>query len=91
MVQRYYIEISGPILPLNLHTLSRLFCKTQHGHFTASMNNVDGTGAFNASIPTGHRAENAQTLTEPYLQNEPLGQKHGLKKLTCEGHNITWE
>lgn len=90
MVRRFFLELSGPILPRNLHTLFGLFQKTQHGQFTAHMNNTDTTGAFNGG--TEHKVADAATSqsTESYLLQRPLGQKHGLREMVCEGHHFTW-
>lgn len=91
MVRRFYLELSGPILPRNLYTLSNLFCKTQHGQFSAHMNNVEVTGAFNGK--TEHNVETEieiSELHEPYLQMRSLGQKHGLRQLTCDTYDFTW-
>lgn len=87
MVRRYYLELSGPILPQNLHVLSSLFPKTQHGEFTAHMTNVEATGAFNGKIE-----QNADAALTPdsYVQKPPLGQKYGLRELVCENHHFTW-
>ena len=88
MVQRFYLELTGPVLPMNLHKLCRLFLKTQHGQFTAHFTNVDSTGAFNGGSCSSRDSER---LLDSYLHRPPLGTKHGLKELVCENHSITWE
>ena len=89
MIRKFYLEVSGPILPRNLYTLSSLFRKTQHGQSTGRMSNVDTTGAFNGA--TEHKVEAAtDRLIDSYLHKPPLGQKYGLKELVCENHHFTW-
>ncbi|CAI7996242.1 Protein downstream neighbor of son homolog [Geodia barretti] len=89
MVQRFFLEITGPVLPTNLHKLCRLFHRTQHGQFTAHFTNVDTTGAFNGRESSGDN--DSEERLASYLHRAPLGQKHGLNKLMCENCSIVWE
>ena len=89
MAQRYYLELTGPTLPHNLHKLVQLFHKTQHRQFTAQFTNIDSTGAFNG----GEGATSVKDSTEPenYLDNPLLGQKHGLRQIVCDNGSVSWE
>ena len=88
MVRRYYLDIAGPILPQNLHNLCCVLRTTQHGQFTAHPNNVESTGAFNAT--TDRDQDTAGPFgSESYLQKKPLGQKTGLREIACEGCHYT--
>ena len=87
MVRRYYLELSGPVLPQTIHSLCQLLQRTQHGQFTVSMTTVDSSGAFNADC--AH--EEGRTIADPYLNQKPLGQKDGLKEIKCEDYHYTWK
>lgn len=87
MVRRFYLELTGPILPQNFHTLSGLFQKTQHGQFTAHATNIDATGAFNGRT---EQTTDTDTRPESYIQKRPLGQKYGLREIACENYHFTW-
>lgn len=87
MVRRYYLELSGPVLPQTIHNLCQLLQKTQHGQFTISMTDVDCSGAFNADWAHGE----GTTTADSYLNQKPLGQKNGLKEIKCEDYNYTWK
>ena len=84
MVRRYFLEVSGPILPQSVHNLCQLFETTQHGEFTAHMTNVDPSGAFNAGW------EHGGSTVEDHSSLLPLGNKTGIKELKFEDSGYSW-
>ena len=87
MVRRYFLEVSGSILPQSVHNLCQLLEATQHGEFTAHMTNLEPSGAFNAGWE--HRGSTVDDHSS-LLHQTPLGNKTGMKELKFEDSGYSW-
>ena len=83
LTRLHSVDITGPILPQSLNNLCRLFQKTQHGDFSARLNCIESTKAFNIGSGT-------EMVTSEINQPVPVAKKNGLKEVVCQNGLYNW-
>ncbi|XP_051870355.1 protein downstream neighbor of son homolog [Pristis pectinata] len=102
MKESHSLEITGPIMPHTLHSLTLMLKSAQKGNFTASFHSHEPTSVFNVALKLEHHEGkdcssgelsnyglHPETLNQ--LMKQPTIGKSSMKHLEMKDYKYTWK
>ncbi|XP_038657553.1 protein downstream neighbor of son homolog [Scyliorhinus canicula] len=102
MIESHSLEITGPIMPHSLHSLTLMLKSAQKGRFTASLLTHEPTSVFNVALKMEHHENKdlpSDELSNSGLHPETLNQlmqqptfgKSSMKHLEMNDYKYSWK
>ncbi|XP_059824705.1 protein downstream neighbor of son homolog isoform X1 [Hypanus sabinus] len=102
MKDSHCLEITGPIMPHALHSLTLMLKSAQKGNFTASFHSHEPTSVFNVALKLEHHEGKDHSLSEMsnyglhpetlnQLMQQPTFGKSSMKHLEMKDYRYLWK
>ncbi|XP_078264899.1 protein downstream neighbor of Son [Rhinoraja longicauda] len=102
MKESHSLEITGPIMPHTIHSLTLMLKSAQRGNFTANFRTHEPTSVFNVPLKLEHQEDkdhssgelsnyglHPETLTQ--LVQQPTIGKSSIKHIEMNNYKYTWK